>query len=232
MTLQIQHRQFILVAAVCTFGTVLTNLIIHFISFPDSTFEENIQLYKSASYLALNWTILFHCLMILVSMLGVAWVLKEYSQPLAILAFVCFVLFVFAEWQRILNVLWYLNGLRAKYETATDESLKQWIRYELQYDSYQSNVYFLLFTIGFTLGNFVNGLNLVFQKAWDRRLGIGLIVWSLFTACAFLVDFYPSETLNSVVNFSNKFYQPAIRFAIGLWLLMKYKDTSAALSNV
>ena len=223
MTFQIQERQFLLIAVVCTFCTVLTNLIIHFTSFPHGSFAENIRLYKSVPYLTLNWTILFHCLLILVSMLGVAWVLKEYSRPLAILAFVFFVLFAFAEWQRILNVLWYLNGLRAKYETATDESLKLWIRYELQYDSFQSNVYFLLFTIGFTLGNFLNGLNLVLQKAWDRMLGLGLIVWSLFTASAFLVDFYPSETLNVLVNLSNKFYQPAIRFAMGIWLLSIYR---------
>lgn len=218
-----QNRTFILLAAVCTFATVITNLIIHFTTFTSATFEENILLYKNVSYLSMNWIIMVHCLLILISMFGMALLLQRYSQPLAILAFIFFILFVFAEWERILNVLWYLNGLRAKYHLSTDDHQREWLKFEIQQSSYQSNVQFLLFILAFSLGNFFNGLILIFQSKWSRLLGIGLILWSIATSCAFIIDFYPSEMLAAIVNFSNKFYQPFMRLLVGIWLLDQYR---------
>lgn len=214
-------RKYIYFSAVCALISAFTTVIIHFISFPSGSFDETVLLYKNNTYLLFKWTILVHCLMVLFSMSGVSIVVFQYSKTLAMLSFLFFSLFVFAEWERTLNDLWYINGLRKNYSTATDENLKTWLRYEMQYNNFQSNVKFLLFTIGFTLGNAVNGFLLVMKKSWDRYLGIGLLLWAFFTSCSFIYDFMPVVWMEPVINFSNHYYQPFIRIAIAVWLFDK-----------
>lgn len=224
-------RKYIYFAAVCTLITACTTVIIHFISFPSGNFEETVLMHNNSSYLLFKWIILFHCLMVLFSMLGVSLIIFQYSKAMAILGFLFFNLFVFAEWQRTLNDLWYINGLRMKYTNAIDENLKTWLRYEIQHNNYQSNVQFLLFTIGITFGNAINALALLFKKGKDRFLGIGLMIWALFTSCAFIYDFIPVAWMEPVIHFSNHYYQPAIRVAIAVWLFHKAMQLSKPVEN-
>jgi hypothetical protein len=222
-------RKYLYFSAVCAFVTAFTTIIIHFISFPSGSFDETVLLYKNSSYLLFKWLILFHCLMVLFSMLGVSLIIFQHSKALAVLGFLFFSLFVFAEWERTLNDLWYINGLRRKYSTAVDENLKSWLRYALQHNNFQSNVQFLLFTIGFTMGNAINGFVLLMKKSWDRYLGIGLLFWAFFTSCAFIYDFVPAAWMEPIMSFSNHYYQPVIRLVIAVWLFVKaiqYSKTS------
>jgi hypothetical protein len=214
-------RKYIYFSSVCAFISAFTTVIIHFISFPSGSFEETVLLYKNNSYLLFKWIILFHCLMVLLSMLGMSLILFQHSKALAVLGFLFFSLFVFAEWERTLNDLWYINGLRSKYSTATDDNTINWLRNELQYNNFQSNVKFLLFTIGFTLGNAANGLALMLNKNRDRYLGIGLLLWAFFTSCAFVYDFVPAVWMDKLISFSNHYYQPVIRAVIAVWLFNK-----------
>jgi hypothetical protein len=55
------------------------------------------QLYKNNAYLWLNWIILFHCLMVLLSMLGMALIIEKTSRALAVLGLLMFALFVFSN---------------------------------------------------------------------------------------------------------------------------------------
>jgi hypothetical protein len=214
-------RKYIYFSSACAFISAFTTVIIHFISSPSGSFEETVLLYKNNSYLLLKWTILFHCLMVLLSMLGMSLIIFQQSKALAVLGFLFFSLFVFAEWERTLNDLWYINGLRRKYSTATDESTLNWLRNELQYNNFQSNVKFLLFIIGFTLGNATNGLVLMMNKNRDRYLGIALLIWAFFTSCAFISDFVQARWMDSAISFSNHYYQPFIRVVIAVWLFDK-----------
>lgn len=214
-------RKYIYFSSACAFISAFTTVIIHFISFPSGSVEETVLLYKNSSYLLFKWTILFHCLMVLFSMLGVSLIIFQHSKALAVLGLLFFSLFVFAEWERTLNDLWYINGLRRKYSAAIDENLKSWIQFEIQHINFQSNVQFLLFTVGFTLGNAVNGFVLLMKKSWDRYLGIGLLLWACFTSCTFIYDFAPASWMEPIISFSNHYYQPVIRVIIAAWLFAK-----------
>lgn len=210
--------------AVCAFITALTTIAIHNIHIAVNSFEESVQLYKNNLYLLQNWIILFHCLMVLVSMLGVALVIEKHSRALAILGFIFFSLFVFSEWERTLNTLWHINGLRSKYTVTVDESTLQYLRFEIQHRLSQSNVYFLLFTIGFSLGNVCYGLAMIKNKGLDRYLGAGLLLWFCCTSLAFIYDFYSAKWMETIVDACNKYYQPVIRFVIAYWLFQKAKQ--------
>ncbi len=218
------EKSYIYVAAICALLTGFTTIAIHQINIPQVSFEERVQLYKSSAYLWLNWIILFHCLLVLISMLGMALVIAKISRPIAILGFLLFALFVFTEWERTLGTLWHINGLRKRYVTETDISALQFLKYEIQHRLYQSNVHFLLFTVGFTLGNACYGLALVNGKRFDNWLGGGLLVWACCTSMAFTDDFYQAKWMSSIIDACNKYYQPLIRFAICFWLFQKARE--------
>lgn len=215
------EKRFLYFAAACAFVTMFTTIAIHQIHLPAGSFEDSVHLYKSEAYLWLNWIILFHCLMVLLSMLGVALVIEKISRALALVGFLLLALFVFSEWERTLGNLWHLNGLRKTYVATKDLDTLQFLRYEMQYRLYQSNVHFLLFTIGFTLGNACYGVALITSKTRDRWLGLSLLFWACCTSLAFAIDFHPAKWMSSIVEACNKFYQPIIRFVIGYWLLKK-----------
>jgi len=80
-------------SSLCAFITAFTTIAIHRIHVPSGNFEENVQLYKNSMFLLQHWIILFHCLMVLFSMLGVALVIEKHSRALAILGFLFFSLF-------------------------------------------------------------------------------------------------------------------------------------------
>lgn len=211
-------------AAFCALLTAFTTIGIHNIHVPAGSFEESLALYKNKVYLFQNWLIMFHCLAVLFSMLGVALVIEKQSRALAILGFLFFALFVFSEWERTLNTLWHINGLRRKYTVTVDENTLQWLRFEIQHRLFQSNVYFLLFTIGFSLGNASYGLAMIVNRGLDRYLGAGLIIWFCCTSGAFIYDFFPARWLGNIIEICNKYYQPLIRLFIAYWLFQKAKN--------
>ena len=214
-------KSYLYFAASCALISAITTIAIHGIHVPSANFEENVLLYKNNLFLLLNWIIMFHCLMVLFSMLGVALVIEKHSRALAILGFLFFSLFVFSEWQRTLNTLWHINGLRRQYTAAVDENTLQFLRFEIQNRLSQSNVFFLLFTIGFSLGNACYGLAIVKNKGLDRFLGTGLLIWFCCTSCSFIYDFVPAQWLGTIVDACNKYYQPFIRLVIAYWLFQK-----------
>ncbi len=211
-------------SAVCALITVFTTIAIHNIHVPAANFEERVLLYKNSLFLLLNWIIMFHCLMVLFSMLGVALVIEKHSRALAILGFLFFSLFVFSEWQRTLNTLWHINGLRRQYTVTADENTLQLIRFEIQNRLSQSNVYFLVFILGFSLGNACYGLAIIKGKGSDRLLGAGLLLWFCCTSCAFMYDFVHAQWLRKIVDVCNNYYQPFIRLVIACWLFQKAKQ--------
>ncbi len=104
-----------------------------------------------------------------------------------------------------------------------DESTLQYLRFEIQHRLYQSNVSFLLFTIGFSLGNACYGIAIIKNKGLDRYLGAGLLFWVCCTSLAFIYDFYPAKWMGTIVDACNKFYQPFIRMFTAYWLFQKVK---------
>ncbi|MEZ4967365.1 MAG: hypothetical protein R2791_19145, partial [Saprospiraceae bacterium] len=176
-------------------------------------------LYRDPLYLALRWTVVVHCLLVLVSMYGIAVLKYRENSGLIALGALFFSVFGITEIARMLTVLGYLNPLRAQYLQTTDPALQQMIRYDLDHIGMVLTPMFLLFILAFALGNLCYGLCLIGDKGTSRWLGAGFLAWSAFTLLAFFNAFWELSWVDHIVEVNNRFYQPVFRLVIGIWLL-------------
>ncbi|MEZ4961836.1 MAG: hypothetical protein R2830_18550 [Saprospiraceae bacterium] len=217
------EKHFLQFASVAALLTVLTTIGIHFIDIPAASLEERMMLHRNPLYIFQKWMIIFHCIMVIVSMYGVAVLKFNENKGLISLGALFFAVFGITEISRMLAVLGYVNGLREKYLSATDEAARQLYQYSYENFSLVSLTMFLVFVLAFSLGNLLYGLALSAGKGYDRWLGYGLLFWGLLTLLAFCNTFWEIGAIDQIVEANNKFFQPTIRLAIGVWLWQKCK---------
>ena len=68
------------------------------------------------------------------------------------LGILAFTVFGLTEIYRMVFSLNYVNGLREKYFTTTDESLKQWLEYSLNNTGLINDIFFRIFIVAFATG--------------------------------------------------------------------------------
>jgi hypothetical protein len=215
-------KQYVKVASIAAFILAFTTLGVHFISFPAETFEERALLYKNPLYHFRNGLLIFHCLLAMISLYGFV-VVKRASHfaPVGI-GMIFFSFFSFTEIFRMMYNSWYANGLRQRYLEATDKSVKLLLKHDLELWGLSSNSLFLVFILCFAMGNLFYGFALYKdQLVFSRWLGYGFFLWSLLTFLALGNDFWENENVGWVVDMNNKYYQPAIRSMVGVWLWRK-----------
>ncbi|MEM8906392.1 MAG: hypothetical protein AAGD05_00985 [Bacteroidota bacterium] len=132
-----------------------------------------------------------------------------------------FSVFGITEISRMMAALIYNNGLREKYDLATDEVLREQLMYSLNNWGLISNTLFMVFILAFALGNLCYGLSLMNETGWSKYLGYGLLFWALLTFGALINDQLENPTLGTIIAINNDYFQPLIRLAIGVWLLWK-----------
>ena len=96
---------FLKLASIAAFITALTTLGVHLIDFQADTFEERLLLARDPLYFFQKWMIIFHCLMVIISMFGVALVAARTNKALAALGALFFSVFGIAEITRMFGVL-------------------------------------------------------------------------------------------------------------------------------
>lgn len=212
---------FLNLAGIAAFLTALTTLGVHFIEFQAETFEARLLLARDPMYLFQKWLIVFHCLMVIVSMFGVATIARIANPGLAALGALFFAVFGVAEITRMFGVLAYLNPLREKYLATADTAIRQVIQLQIDAFVLAGTVLFLVFILAFALGNLCFGLAITRNKAEDRWVARGFLFWATLTLLAFGNSFWENSTLEPVIEANNKFYQPAFRAVVGWWLLRK-----------
>ena len=212
------QQAFLKLASIAAFITALTTLGVHLIDFQANTFELRLLLARDPLYIFQKWMIIFHCLMVIVSMFGVALVAARNNKGLAALGALFFAVFGVAEITRMFAVLAYLNPLREKYLSTSDGPMQEWLGFQMESFGMAATVLFLLFILAFALGNLFMGMALLKNKGVDRWLAFGFLLWAMLTFMAFGNGFWELEALNSIIEANNTFYQPAIRAAIGWWL--------------
>ncbi len=218
------QTSFLRLAAIAAFLTAFTTLGVHFIDFQADTFEERLLFGRNPAYLSHKWMIIFHCLLVIVSMFGAATVAARHNRGLAALSALFFSVFGVAEMTRMFAVLAWLNPLKEKYLAATEEPVRQILKLQLENFGQASAVLFLLFILAFSLGNLFMGLALPNGSKTDRWVAWGFLFWSALTFLAFGNDFWETATLNPIIEANNKFFQPAFRAVIGWWLWQKSRQ--------
>lgn len=220
-----ESKNFIKFTAISGFFSVITTLGIHLL-FPDvpTDFEERAAIFQDGIYILNRWWVIIHCILVLIAMWG--FFLTQFRKSIGFtgLGFIFFVVFAVVEIIRQMFVLFYLNGLRAKYLTETDIVIKSLYKYDLTTFSMFSNSFFGMFILAFGLANFFYGLSLWTEKGFGKILSWMLIIWGLGSFLALANEFLANESIADFLRFYNYSYQPLMRGLLAWWILKKAKN--------
>jgi hypothetical protein len=213
------HPNFLRFTAICGFITVLSTLGIHlFFSDPPADFEARAKLFQDSGYLFNRWWIIVHCLLVLVAMWGFFLLQCKKSLGFAGLGLLFFGVFAVVEIARQMFVLFYLNGLRARYLAEADAAVKSLLQHDLNTFSLFSGSFFGLFILAFGLGNLCYGLSLWRENGFSKTLSWLMIFWSLGNFMALANDFIHSGTIAQFIEKYNFLYQPFMRGLLAWWV--------------
>jgi hypothetical protein len=213
-----QEKRFLTFAAIAALLTAFTTLGVHFIDFPAPTFEERLLLGRNPWYVGQKWMIVFHCLMVIVSMFGAAWVASRSSPGFAALSALFFSVFGVAEITRMLAVLTWLNPLRERYLLTDDTVLRAALQQQIEIFGGLTGVLFYVFILAFALGNLFMGLALPQDSSPVRWVARGFLLWAALSFLAFGNSFWSVAAFTPLIEANNHFFQPAFRAVIAWWL--------------
>ena len=215
---------FLKFTAICGFLSVITTLGIHLIFPPGPPdFEARVLLYQNNIYVFNRWWIIIHCLLVLGAMWGFYLTQRDKKQEWVGLGFLFFGVFAIVEITRQMMVLFYLNGLRAKYVIETDMAIKALLKSDINNFALLSGSFFGLFVLAFGLGNLCYGLSLWGEKKFGKILSWLLILWSFGSLMALGNEFIKSELLAKGIENYNYVYQPVMRGLLAWWVWGKTK---------
>jgi hypothetical protein len=218
-------QNFLRFAALCSFATVITTLGIHLVfNFDTTSFDERAMLYQNPLYLFNRWWVIAHCILALVAMWGVYTVQRQYSPAWSGLGLVFFIGFAFTEIVRQILVLFYLNGLRKQYLSATETLAKELLKSNIEAFALFSAALFGVFILAFAMSNLLFGLSLVGGDKFDSILSGLLMLWAFGSIVAFGNYFWKIPQINSGLEIWNPVFQSAMRLVLGVWLWQKQKS--------
>ena len=88
-----RSRAFLRMSALMLMATAFTTLVAHLVNLPTNSLEEQILLFQNWKYLLRNGVIILHCVLVIVSMLGLALMEFRKSPGWIALGFLCFLIF-------------------------------------------------------------------------------------------------------------------------------------------
>lgn len=201
--------------------TALTTIGVHYVNFQADTFEQRLALSTHTGYILHRWMIILHCLLVVVSMLGVGIIVFQKSHGLAILGFLGFAVFGFTEIARMFSVLEYLNPLRKEYLAATDDATRALLKHSIEHFQFVGFTLFAVFAFAFALGNLCYGLAMQNGNDRMRWIGIGFLYWAFIGIAGMVNEALQSGVIDAITDTNAKVFQPVFRLLIGLWLLTR-----------
>ena len=217
--------KFLRFAAGCAVVTALTTLAVHLMPqlWADAdTFEKQLDLRQRGPYLARLWIVLFHCLLVVVSMYAICLLTFRTKPAWAGLGFLAFVVFALTEILRTSLALFAANGnLRERYATNPDPEARGHIRALLEAFSGLNDALFFIFIVAFFLGLLSYGAALVTGTNSDRAIGFLFLGWAVLTLPAIIEAVTGVESLSAKFEWVGYGFQPIARAAIGAWLWKK-----------
>ena len=229
MLISTPNRRFLQFAIICCFISVVTTLGIHsgLFDLRDLSFDDRIRLFDNPKYIANRFWVIFHCLFVLIAMLGFLLIQFRKSQGFTLLGFIFFAVFSFTEIFRQMFVFFYLNNLRRSYLETTDDTAREVIQLSMDHAGLIGYALFGLFIVSFALGNICYGMSLLGGTKVDRILAYLLLIWGVGNLFAFGNEFWNSNAIGQFVEYFSIIYQPIMRVLVGLWMLHKLKGMVA-----
>jgi len=213
------QKKFIRFASICCFLSVITTLGIHaYFPDPPPSFEERVLLFRNTIYLVNRWWVIIHCLLVIAAMWGFALLQFKKAPGFSGLGFLFFCVFAIAEIARQMFVLFYMNGLREQYVSATDPVVREGIKATLTYAPLLTAPLFGLFIMAFGLGGLCYGISLWDSKGFSKWIAVMMLI-SGITSLIFLGNnFWRNESLEKFIEKYNLVFTPLLRLLTGVWL--------------
>lgn len=211
-------KRFLRIAGTAAMLTSLTTIGVHYVTFSADTFDQRLQLIHHSGYIAHRWMIIFHCLFVITSMLGLALIRRKEGGALMTLGFVFYVVFGVTEMTRMFGVLQYLNGLRGQYLEATDEMTRMLLQQSIDQFNLTGNTLFTLFAFAFGIGNLCYGIVFSSGKGISRWIGYAFLYWALTSFLGLANTYFHLGWVDGVHEFNGKVFQPVFRFFLGVWI--------------
>ncbi|MGH9941162.1 MAG: hypothetical protein ACRD9R_02250 [Pyrinomonadaceae bacterium] len=214
--------RFFKVASVCALATALTTLAIHLLPelWADAdTFEEQLQLRRNSIYVIRLWVVIFHCLLVVVSMFAVGVHRLRATPVLVSFGFLGFLFFTFTEMLRTSLVIFALNRTwRAGYEVATDEATRVTLRATIGAFSGINAALFFLFSTAFIIGLVCYGFALLRATGGEQKIGVLLLLWAALSVPGYVDTVTGVQTVSMYFEWVGPWFQPIARALIGVWL--------------
>lgn len=175
-------------------------------------------MFRDTTYLVNRWWVIAHCLLVIISMWGFALLQWKTAPGSTGLGFLFFCVFGIAEITRQMVVLFYINGLREQYVSATDPVMRDGLKSTINNAGLLTSPLFGLFILMFGLGGLCYGFSLLKTKGFGKLLSIMLII-SGITSFVFLGNsFWKIVSLERFIDKYNMIYTPLLRTFLGVWL--------------
>jgi hypothetical protein len=213
---------FMRAASICAILTALTTVAVHWL--PDlwsnlMTFESRVQLRHNAIYIGRFWIVLVHCVFVVISMAVVPSLLSGTSRLIALFGLGSYVVFALIEMLRMSLSIFAVNrAWRAGYEASGDDLQKRAFRAALDSFGGVNDALFFLFFLAFTAGLFCYGFALLSKSGIDQYVGFLFLLWGLLNLPALIGTIAGNEALGAPFDWVGRYFQPAARLLIGLWL--------------
>jgi hypothetical protein len=213
---------FMKVASICAILTAFTTIAVHWV--PDlwsntTTFDSRVQLRHDAIYMGRLWIVLIHCALVVISMAAVPCLLNGASRLIAMFGLGSYVMFAFVEMFRTSLSIFAVNrAWRAGYEVSGDDLQKRAFRAALDAFGGVNDSLFFLFLTAFTLGLFCYGFALLSKTGIDQSMGFLFLVWGVLNLPGLVGAIVGNESLGASFDWVGRYFQPAARFLIGVWL--------------
>jgi hypothetical protein len=213
---------FIKVASICAMATALTTIAVHW--FPDlwsnaTTFESRVQLRHNAIYMGRLWIVLIHCVLVVISMAAIVCLLNGRAWVIAMFGFGSYVMFAFVEILRTSLSIFAVNrAWRTGYETSSNDMRRQTFRDALDTFAGVNDALFFVFFAAFTAGLFCYGFALLLRSGIDQGVGLLFLLWGVLNLPALVGAIAGNEALDKGFDWVGRYFQPAVRLLLGLWL--------------
>ena len=210
------------VAGICAILTALTTIAVHWL--PDlwsnaTTFESQVQLRHNAIYMGRLWIVLIHCVLVVISMAAIPCLLNGKLRTIAMFGVGSYVMFGFVEILRTSLSIFAVNrAWRGGYDTSTDDVRRQTFRHALETFGGVNDTLFFLFYAAFTVGLFSYGFALLLKSGIDRGVGLLFLLWGVLNLPGLVGAIAGNEALGMGFDWVGRYFQPAARFLLGLWL--------------
>src|SRR5687767_6395929 len=125
--------------------------------------------------------------------------------------FLFFCVFGSAEITRQMMVLFYFNGLREQYLSATDAVVKEALKTALTTGGLLSAPLFGVFILAFGLASLCYGFSLIKSKGFDKLLSILFLISGVASFVLLANDFWRNTSVENFMSMYNASFTPFLR---------------------